>query len=537
MGDRVKPSLEEILALAHAGRRDEALDRLRRYLREHDQEIEAWVILGRLAPGATLRLAALRRALELEPRHPWVRRAFGALGLPGITPKMLPSSPEPPTIRAVTPPTVAELKAARDARKALWPQRSRRDAPTSLGQLMDEGRLTRQDLIWAAAEAEDATLREAATTLLKAMHRLPNVGMTPETAQLISWPRHRSHRPLGQLVRQGIVKAKDLREAAWFAEDPRVREAARMMLPLASPGENRRSEWDTDAQGRGEPDVKESESPAPTDKRQGAKSSARPTPGARARPMTIVQGANYLTHEIEARYRRRRMAVGGLLGLLALVALTWGTSVVIALSHPRTPPLWMWVVITGLAFPLVWAGEYLLEVRREIQNFYQRQQAELTVMRHLRQVLGSEWTLFRHLKLPRRATEIGMVLLGPPGVFVLEVRAYQGLYRCRNDRCQRRTPLGWRSLRRDPLRRADKTARQLEHYLTTALNRELEVQPRLLWAGPGQIVAQEGDASGAIWYVDHITEAAQGVMSEPARLSPQDRAALAGLLRRLCSAV
>lgn len=530
----MKLSLEEILALAHAGRRDEALDRLRRYLREHDQEIEAWVILGRLAPDATLRLAALRRALELAPSHPWVQRAFAALGLPGITPKMLPSSPEPPTIRAVTPPTVAELKAARDARKALWPPRSRRDAPTSLGQLMDEGRLTRQDLIWAAAEAEDAMLRAAATTLLEAMHRLPNVAMTPETAQLISWPRHRSHRPLGQLVRQGIVKEKDLREAAWFAEDPRVREAARMMLPLASPEGSRRPERDADAQERGEPDVKKSETPPP-DRRQEANSKARSTPGARARPLTVVQGANYLTHEIEQRYRRRRVAIGGLLGLLALVTLMWIASVIIALSHPRALPLWMWPVVAGLAFPLVWAGEYLIEVWRESQNFYQRQQAELAVTRQLRQVLSSEWTLFSHLKLPRRATEIEMVLLGPPGVFVLEVQAYQGLYRCRGDRCQRRTLLGWRDLRRDPLRRAEKTAHKLERYLTTALNRKIEVAPRLVWAGPGTV--QVSDAGVEVWFVDRITVAAQGAMRQEAQLSPQDRAALAGLLRGLCSAV
>ena len=533
----MNPNLKEVLALAHEGRRDAALARLRRYLREHDRDIEAWVILGRLAPDAPLRLAALRRALELEPGHPWVRRAFAALGLPGVTPRMLPSSPEPPPIRKVAPPTVDELKAAQDARAALWPQRSRRDAPPSLGQLMDEGRLTRQDLIWAAAEAEDATLRAAATTLLDAMHRLPNVAMTPETAQLISWPRHRSHRPLGQLVRQGVIKEKDLREAAWFADDPRVREAARMMLPQASPVRSRRSEGNADAQEHGESDKGELTTRPPMGKRQEAKRRERATSGARARPLTVVQGANYLTHEIEQRYRRRRVAIGGLLGLLALVTLMWLVSVGLALSHPRILPLWMWPIIAGLAFPLIWAGEYLLEVRRESQNFYQRQQAELAVMRQLRHVLDSEWTLFRHLKLPRRASEIGMVLLGPPGVFVLEVEAYQGLYRCQDDRCQRHTPLGWRNLRRDPLRRAEKTARQLERYLTTALNREVDVEPRVVWAGPGKVTVQEGDVSSEIWFVDRITGAAWGVMSEPARLSPQDRAALAGLLRGLCSAV
>jgi len=130
-----------------------------------------------------------------------------------------------------------------------------------------------------------------------------------------------------------------------------------------------------------------------------------------------------------------------------------------------------------------------------------------------------------------------MVLLGPAGVFVLEVEAYQGLYRCRDDRCQRHTPLGWRNLRRDPLQRADKTARQLERYLTTALNHEVDVEPRVVWAGPGKVTVQEGDVSSEIWFVDRITGAARGVMSEPAHLSPQDRAALTSLLRGLCSAV
>lgn len=212
---------EQLLAIVEAARAGEhaaAMRRLRAYLKTQPQDADGWAVLGQLAEDDRVRLAALRRAMELDPAQPIAREALSA------APARLATPPPPPRV---------DFVALRQARETLWPFVPKGEAKRRLGSLVDERRITRQDMLWAAHEAREAHIREAAATLLAGDHHLPHVGMAREDARLVEWPYSRPLRPLGRLMDEGLVSAEDLRQAAWHAVDPHVREAARQLLPEA----------------------------------------------------------------------------------------------------------------------------------------------------------------------------------------------------------------------------------------------------------------------------------------------------------------
>jgi len=637
----VDPRLLDIVRLAHAGDCHQALVDLREYLQASPEEVDAWVVLGNLAPDPKIRLSALRRALQLAPENAVARRAWEALSAQVTPDETLPPPPgaalplnsaEPvltaptdslrgalseeaprpvgaselsnlyeaspalavlsdalePTGEEISDPPISEdvfespasveafaftaskeagespypIEVIRSARDLIWPFAPREDAPHTLGALLDAGRVTRQDLLWAAAEAHEAEVREVAAVLLATAHRLADAGMTLEDARLTAWPFRRTPFALGELVERGMVQVKDLRRASWFAKDPRVREAARILLPVAEERQAQRKAA-KQAQSVQEPSAS-STPPSPAEKPakkpgKGKKSSApasdadsKPTndnsaaaartkslrqaiPGhAQARPMPIIQGSNYLVQEIERRYQRRTLLNYVGLGLAGVGILFVFYNLVVAVWRHVAPPLWVWPFLLVLVLPLFWLSEQLAELQEEMLNFSRGHQGEIAVARSLRQGLGGDWVLFRNVKLPGVNSDIDMVLLGPPGVFTLEVKTYAGRYRYHHKNFYRYTrAMSWRKTHHNPGLQARFISGALHQYIGYTLNQKVWVEPRLAWAGPGDLELQEPNVP--VWFLERLEDETERLRALPARLSDQDRAALSGLLRGLCS--
>ncbi len=566
MEGSVNARLRDVVQLAKAGQRQEALLRLREYIQQHPQDADAWVVLGGLAPDFRVAQSALRRALQLDPENVTARRVLVSLEKRwGVTPpsgrppaeqpapEIPPPAPEPetepepetpspapePEPEPKTPPPapepgpscVEEFRAMREARKVIWPFMPRGEKKRPLGDLVDEGRVTRQDLAWAAEEAREAKIRDAARTLLDTLRRIPNVAVNPETARLISWPYRRLNRPLGELVDEATVEVKDLRRAAWFAEDARLREAARQMLPVA---ERRREIKGQRAQARKRAPQKQ-EPPRPPETPPARSKNTYPAYERPAmRPMAVIQGSDYLAREIRKRYLNQEIALG--VGILLLLGGA-GTAIYFiwtALASRSLLPWWTIPLLVGLGFVLIRLWDYMGEVRQEEQTFRQGYEGEIKVARQLRQGLGGDWTLFRNVQLPDMPhDDLDMVLLGPPGVFILEVKAYRGNFRYRGEHFYRGTVVGWRRQRRNPGKQALAGGRKLRRYVNETLNRELDVEARLVWVGPGHLSLYKPEVF--VWYMDRLLKETERLRSLPATLSPEDRAALSGLLRGLCS--
>ncbi len=630
------PRLLDIVRLAHAGDRHQALLELREYLQASPDEVDAWIVLGNLAPDPQIRLSALRRAQQLAPDNPVARRALEALTTQPTPDEMPPSSAPPlPSLSDESPQQiedseaetseveVIEVEAAdlaasdfeaiaaadagspalfglslapeaaskawdageeapasppgevpaespypleiiRGARDLIWPFAPRDDEPHTLGELLDAGKVTRQDLLWAAAEAREANVREVAAVLLATAHRLADAGMTLEDARLAAWPFRRTPYALGELVDKGMVQTKDLRRASWFAKDPRVREAARMLLPVAEERQAQRkaakkaqpapespppaAEQPAKKPGKGKkpPTPRSDTSGKPANgngkSANGAaaattrvKSIRQAIPGhARARPMPIIQGSNYLAHEIERRYQRRVLLYWASAGLILVGIGFIIYNLIAAIWRHVLPPLWAWPLLLVLALPLFWVSEQLAELNEELSGFRRGQMGEVAVARSLRQGLGGDWVLFRNVKLPGVNSDIDMVLLGPPGVFTLEVKAYAGRYRYHQKNFYRYTrAMGWRKMHHNPGLQARFISGALHQYIAYTLNQKVWVEPRLAWAGPGDLELQEPNVP--VWFLDRLDAETEHLRALPARLSDQDRAALSGLLRGLCS--
>lgn len=585
--------LLEIVRLAHSGDRHRALLDLREYLQAFPDAVDAWVVLGNLAPDPQIRLSALRRALYLAPDHPAARRAWEALTaqmtpeetLPPATanpslaaaasesPQPVEESENPPAVGPSSP-SVAEaapevpaseplaaspypIEAIRGARDLVWPFAPRDEGPRSVGELLDAGRVTRQDLLWAAAEAREAQVREVAAVLLATAHRLADVGMTLEAARLTAWPFRRTSYTLGELVERGTVQVKDLRRASWFAKDPRVREASRLLLPVAEErGAQRQApkkappapaspppavERPAPKSGKGKkpaaPRSDTGEGPPANDVAAAAraKSIRQAIPDhTHTRPMPIIQGSNYLVQEIERRYQRRTLLNYIGVGLAGVGILFIFYHIVVALWQRALPPLWVWPFLLVLVLPLFWLSEQLAELQEEMLNFHRGHQGEIAVARRLRQGLGGDWVLFRNVKLPGMNSDIDMVLLGPPGLFTLEVKTYAGRYRYHRRNFYRHTrALGWRKMHHNPGLQARYISGALHQYVGYTLNQKVWVEPRLAWAGPGKLELQEPNVP--VWFLERLDDETERLRALPARLADQDRAALSGLLRGLCS--
>ena len=552
--------LLDVLQLARDGRRDTALLSLRSYVRIHPEDPDAWIVLGELAPDRKIALSALRRAVQLAPQSVTAREALAALEAKDAEPKPLTEpgqtrqSEEKPALekeRAEEAPETepawdAGFQAMRDARAVVWPFAARGQKNRTLGALLDENRLTRQDLRWAVQEARNENVRWASKVLLETTHRLADVTMTPEDARLIAWPFRRLNRPLGDLVDAGTVKAKDLRRAAWYAKDARLREAARLMLPIAleryDVEQRKRADQKKPKLGTvaAQPDYKAEKTQMP-EADAGASHKAgrlgRVSDDRLARPMPVIQGSEYLTRAVQRRYRKNRFIAATAFTLVFVGLLVVLASIVVDLIGGKTPALWLWPLVAVLVLPLFSLSDRFVELWRAEQSFRRGLLGETEVARQLRLGLGGEWTLFRNVKLPSSKVsdrfDIDMVLLGPPGVFALEVKAYTGDYRYVKQHFYRRAMMGWRRMRHNPGKQARATAGVLHAYITETLNEDVWVEPRLVWVGPGDLTLQEPEVF--VWFVAKLDQETERLRALPRKLSAEKRAALSGLLRGLCS--
>lgn len=578
--DNVDARLLDVLQLARDGQRETALLRLRAYVQAHPEDADAWVVLGGLAPDRKIALSALRRAVQLAPENTMARDALAALEAQTIAPMPefppLPAPPVPEHVpevatafeEAASPETAwdADFQAVRDARAVLWPFVARGEKARAVGALLDENRLTRQDLLWAVQEARNEDVRQAAQVLLETTHRLADVTMALEDARLIAWPFRRLNRPLGKLVDAGTVQAKDLRRAAWHAKDARLREAARVMLPVALErweAEKRRRAAQTERQHvieqaqsmqpqqsapapsagkaskpqrehKPEREIKSEREIKPVRASADVAQADRAASNAHmARPMPVIQGSDYLVNEVQRRYRQSAliaavMLVLTLAGLFVVLAI-----IVIEVVNRNPPALWLWPLVPALLLPLFWLSDRFVELWHEEQNFRRGQLGESEVARLLRLGLGDDWTLFRNVKLPGSKADIDMVLLGPPGIFALEVKAYTGNYRYAKQHFYRHAMMTWRRLHHNPGKQARAAGGVLRAYVAGTLNEDVWVEPRLVWVGPGALTLEEPEVY--VWFAEKLDQETERLRALPRKLSGEKRAALSGLLRGLCS--
>jgi hypothetical protein len=385
-----------------------------------------------------------------------------------------------------------------EARSVLWLRNNHRP----LGELLDEGFLNQSRLEWAAAKAYDPKLKQAAAVLLDWMEQtsasvpqepaipsspraepLPTVdaAITIEQARATLWPfKPFKGQPMGALVDTQELSLKDLAYAIENAWDERVRQAAIVLMTL-----------------RLNQAVKE---PAPP-----------------AGPLRVLSGGRSYA---EWRQHLLRLIQGFIAGaVLSPLVLYLILSIIRLPTLPPGKPLaeivaspagvFALVMVIALGGGLVWLSHYLFglalsKLDKQIENYRKGQEGEDQVVEVMRQNLDGDWTLFRNVTLPgRNKADIDAVLVGPPGVYALEIKTLTGEYRNIGEHWEVRAGK-WKLFRSSPSRQAQDNAVRLSNFFK-ADGFTQWVTPVVVWANRESPLSVE-NPTVAVWTFDRLPE-------------------------------
>jgi hypothetical protein len=197
--------------------------------------------------------------------------------------------------------------------------------------------------------------------------------------------------------------------------------------------------------------------------------------------LRVVEGSSYLLDQERRAYRLRTTLGTLLVGLLAVavvVGLAPAFAVIFGLGNISTT----WVIAGLLLVGAVWlAAPEVGQLRNEWKNFQAGRLGEERLATSLQQHLSGDWVLFRNVLLSQGSGDIDAVLVGPKGVFALEVKAYTGYHRNVGKRWQRRAYGRWHTLDRSPTRQALRNAVDLSMYLESR-GVDVWVEARVVWA-------------------------------------------------------
>jgi hypothetical protein len=414
-----------------------------------------------------------------------------------------------------------------EARKVLWLKSNHRP----LGELLDEGYLTKDRLEWAAKWAYNSSLQKAAQVILDALNRDSTIAQSEESkkamaalvrdtgvkvgislvkAHSTAWPfTPYKGQPMGKLVESKLLTLKDLAYAIENAWDAKVRQAATAFSLIKL-----------------DQIVKE------------------PVPSAGF--VHVVSGGRS--------YAERRES---LLTLLEGMVLGWSSVIFIALvwwlfsgalePKPNAAPIndvlaspaqiiGVFVVLAIVVFG-GWAiasipDQITKRLEKQIEEHRRGQEGEDSVAQLMAQALDGNWHIFRNISLPgRNKGDLDLVLVGPPGVWALEVKNLRGEYHNIGETWEWKNGKNWKAARGNPSRQANNSAYRLKNFLK-ADNVNVFVNTVVVWANPESPLLVE-NPSVAVWRYDRLPDEL-GNIWQGERLSETERNKIVEKLIKLC---
>jgi hypothetical protein len=175
--------------------------------------------------------------------------------------------------------------------------------------------------------------------------------------------------------------------------------------------------------------------------------------------------------------------------------------------------------ITWMAIRL--PGQIDRRLQRHIDQARRGQEGEDRVLEVILQALDGNWKVFRNVSVPgMKRSDIDVILVGPPGVWALEVKNLKGEYRNIGDTWEIRHGKDWRSSKSQPSQEARAHAANLGGFLK-ADGIHVFANPAVVWANPESALVVDNpsvavwtlerlpDELGNIWYSKQIPEAAR----------------------------
>jgi hypothetical protein len=412
-----------------------------------------------------------------------------------------------------------------EARKVLWLKSNHRP----LGELLDEGFLSRDRLEWAARWAYNGKLQQAAKVILESLNYSTSAAGAeekPETlvintkdsvieteisfdqAYSTLWPfaPHKGQL-MGVLVASKQLSLRDLGYAIENAWDGRVRQAATVFSLI-----------------RLNQVVQE---PSPSAGYVHVVSGGRSFAQRRETLFTLLQGAFF--------------------GFLLTSMIFWLVRSLRGTGNPATKPLTeflsapggLLVLIVGL---IIFISMYLLigfvtdkinnRLDKQIEQYRRGQEGEDNAVQSIVQALDGTWHLFRNITLPgRNKGDLDLVLVGPPGIWTLEVKNFRGEYRNIGATWEWKNGKNWKAARDNPSRQAQNSAYRLKNFLK-ADNVNVFVNTAVVWANSESHLTTE-NPSVAVWRYDRLSDEL-GNIWQVEKLMEAERNKIVEKLTKLC---
>ncbi|WP_445367797.1 NERD domain-containing protein [Methylomonas sp. BW4-1] len=408
-----------------------------------------------------------------------------------------------------------------DARKIMW----LRSNPRPVGELLDEGYLNEARLRWAAEKAYAPELKLAAGVLLQSLgkaEKIPEIRPTSfssnsfpikislDQARNTIWPFHPyKDKLMGWLLDTKQLTLKDLGYAIENAWDERVRQAA-ITLNLVE----LKQTLETPVSSAGFLNVVESKERNYSERRQLA--------------FSFLQGA----------------ILGAILaGCIALVVYIFSQRPPAqAISKLAAIPSGWGILMLAIAVLLGWGGaklcifclDWIIErLEKQINNHRLGQEGENNVVDRMRHLLDGNWYLFRNIVLPgQNKSDIDAVLVGPSGLWALEVKTFNGQYRVIGDEWRYKKNQTWKPVKSDPTRQAVNNAKRLSDFISNNSQIKVWVTPVVVWANPESTLTVQNSTVN-IWRLEQLADEIGNLWGSQ-KVSDADQKKLIDKLRQLC---
>jgi Nuclease-related domain len=350
------------------------------------------------------------------------------------------------------------------------------------------------ELAFALFPNEEVTQRAVAAVSLRfkdkndpasAIDVLRIAGMTQAQARLVIWPFRNLYRPIGVLLDEGKLTVKDLGFAVETAFDPQLKRAATTLLlgKLLSDG------------------LKE------------------PPP-----PMQVFGLGSHAARRARFGFMLFGFALSPLvialitgIGLLVPFISLWliGSSAFKSFALPLAINFLAVIILFPVSTWLVdWLGDWISANRLGAEG-------EDKVADTLKASLHSPWTLFRNVEWPNRKWgDVDSILVGPGGIYAIEVKAYTKETRNLGDTWQQKGRWRWWNLSSSPAKQARRNAVNTKNYLDLHGLRVKWVEAIVVWAGDEEKLTLENPAT-PVWILANLSDRLE-VVWEQGRLSDEE---------------
>lgn len=201
------------------------------------------------------------------------------------------------------------------------------------------------------------------------------------------------------------------------------------------------------------------------------------------------------------------------------------------------------LAVTVIALLILAVGAYMVamfvldkalsHLDKKIADYRKGEEGEERTVLLISRVLDGRWHLFRNINLPGRGGDLDAVLVGPTGVWLLEIKSFSRAFRNKGATWEYQAGNQWRTARKSPSEQANGNAIRLGNFLKADGVKQW-VNAAVVWANPEAPVNVENPMV-AVWTMDQLPTALAGLGAGKPMPEPQ-RQKIIDKLTRLCEA-